>query len=200
MTATRNIENAGAEAEPASAPVSIRWDSGLMNGSPVMESAKTIADLKGIFLDEAARCRMNPGQEVYRVRQWSPVPAGYEGGLFWGVTIIQPGKVGDEYFMTHGHLHANRARAEYYAVAAGDGVLMSMDEGRHTWGEEMRPGSLHYISGQYAHRVVNVGLEPLIFWACWCSDAGYDYGTIRDQGFGARVLEHDGHPAIVPCA
>jgi glucose-6-phosphate isomerase len=102
--------------------------------------------------------------------------------------------------MTHGHFHADRTRAEYYATAAGHGMLMRMDDERKTWGEEMSPGSLHYISGQHAHRVVNTGDVPLIFWACWGSDAGYDYGSIREHGFGARVLQRSGKPAVVPNA
>ena len=115
----------------------------------------------------------------------------------WGVTVLQPGKVGDEYFMTHGHFHADRTRAEYYATVAGKGILLRMDDQRKTWGEEMSPGSLHYLNGQHAHRVVNVSDEPLVFWACWGSDAGYDYGTIRDCGFGSRVVEKGGQPVIV---
>jgi glucose-6-phosphate isomerase len=169
-----------------------------MSGEPVGESAKTLGELKGIFLDEAARARMDAGTEVYRVRWWKPVEQGEEGGLFWGVTILQPGKVGEEYFMTHGHVHANRTRAEYYATVSGTGLLVRMDEQRKSWAEEMAPGGLHYIRGHHAHRVVNVGNGPLIFWACWGSDAGYDYATIRESGFGVRVLERGGRPAIVP--
>ncbi len=47
-------------------------------------------------------------------------------------------------------------------------VLIDLDQDRRiTWGEEMSPGTLPYIHGQHAHRVANVGNEPLIFWACW---------------------------------
>jgi glucose-6-phosphate isomerase len=180
--------------------VNLEWNSGQISGLPVEESTKLLRDLKGIFRDEAARSLMDPAREVYRVHWWSPVPAGDEGGLFWGVTVLQPGRVGDEYFMTHGHFHANRTRAEYYATVAGKGILLRMDDQRQTWGEHMHPGSLHYLRGQHAHRVVNVGDEPLVFWACWGSDAGYDYGTIRDQGFSACVVEQNGLPAIVRCA
>lgn len=183
--------------QPEMAPVELQWNAGRISGLPVRQSVKLIRDLKGIFRDEAARGQMDPGREVYRVQWWSPVPSGDEGGLFWGVTVLQPGKVGDEYFMTHGHFHANRTRAEYYATAAGTGILLRMDDNRETWSEEMHLGSLHYIGGQHAHRVVNVGNEPLIFWACWGSDAGYDYATIRDQGFSAWVVEQDGEMAIV---
>lgn len=177
--------------------VHLEWFTGAMSGLPVQESAKKLKDLQGIFLDEAAWAGMNPETEVYRVRWWSPVAAGQEGGLFWGVTILQPGKVGEEYFMTHGHFHANRTRDEYYAAVSGSGLLVRMNDERRSWSEAMTPGSLHSISGQHAHRVVNVGEGPLIFWACWGSDAGYDYATIRESGFCIRVVERGGRPAII---
>jgi len=175
------------------------WAQGVMSGPAIRESVKTLAELSGLFRDQRAYAAMNPEREIYRVRVWAPVSAGEEGGLFWGVTLLQPGKVGDEYFMTHGHFHVNRTRAEYYATVAGQGMLMRMNGQRTTWGEAMAPGTIHYIRGEHAHRVVNVGTEPLIFWACWGSDAGYHYGAIRELGFGAAVVERDGKPAIVPC-
>jgi glucose-6-phosphate isomerase, archaeal len=140
---------------------------------------------------------MDPNREIYRVRWWSPVSPGTEGGLFWGVTTLKPGKVGDEYFMTHGHFHANSTRAEFYATVSGTGMLIRMDASRRTWGERMSSGSLHYIRGTEAHRVANIGSEPLVFWACWGSDAGYDYGIIAERGFGARLVERDGQPVFV---
>jgi glucose-6-phosphate isomerase len=178
--------------------ISLDWAVGTMHGAPVAESFKTVGDLAQIFGDKAAQRHLESGSEVYRVRWWSPVEAGSEGGLFWGVTTIAPGKVGDEYFMTHGHFHANRTRAEYYGTVSGDGMLIQMDGSRKTWGETMAPGSLHYIRGENAHRVANTGSVPLVFWACWPSDAGYDYGTIAEHGFGARLVERDGRPAFVP--
>lgn len=186
------------ELSPAKAPVNLEWLTGTLRGGPVQETTKKLGELKGLFQDEAAFARMDPATVVYEVRWWSPVPAGEEGGLLWGVTTLHPGRVGDEYFLTHGHFHANRTRAEYYATAAGNGLLIRMDDDRKTWAEEMSPGTLHAISGQHAHRVVNVGSEPLIFWACWGSDAGYNYQTIRERGFGARVVERNGRPVMIP--
>lgn len=168
-----------------------------MAGEAVQESARTLGDLAKIFHDGVAQARLDPTREIYRVRSWMPVSPGTEGGLFWGVTVLQPGKVGDEYFMTHGHFHANPTRAEYYATVSGSGMLIRMDAGRKTWGEAMAPGSLHYIHGAHAHRVANTGHLPLVFWACWGSDAGYDYGSIAERGFGARLVERDGQPVFV---
>jgi glucose-6-phosphate isomerase, archaeal len=178
-------------------PISLDWSHGAMAGELVRESFKSLGDLAKIFHDHAAFARLDPAREVYRVRSWAPVSPGTEGGLFWGVTILQAGKVGDEYFMTHGHFHANSTRAEYYAVVSGTGMLIRMDSDRTTWGEAMAPGTLHYIRGEHAHRVANTGDAPLVFWACWGSDAGYDYGTIAERGFGARLVERDGQSVFI---
>jgi len=141
---------------------------------------------------------MGPDTVVYRVRWWEPVPANLEGGLFWGLTEIESGQVGDEYFMTHGHFHAKRDRAEYYGTIQGSGMLILMNEKRETRLEEMLPGSLHYIPGGIAHRVANTGVAPLSFWACWPSDAGHDYATIDANGFSARLKNRNGRPTLVP--
>ncbi len=177
--------------------VTVDWLSGKMTGAPLKESSKRLKDLAGIFQDESLRAKADPDTTVYGVRWWEPAAPGSEGGLFWGVTTLFPGRVGDEYYMTHGHFHADRSRAEYYGTAQGEGMLVLMDGSRHTWSERMTPGSLHYIDGKYAHRAVNTGDTPLIFWACWPTDAGYDYTTIREHGFGARVLSVNGKPVLV---
>lgn len=176
--------------------VSLKWDEGIMAGECVQESFKTLHDLRHVFHDTAALDARDAEREVYRVRWWAPVSPGSEGGLFWGVTVIQPGKVGDEYFMTHGHFHANRTRAEFYGTVSGNGMLIEMDAERKTWGEIMTPGSLHYVCGDNAHRIANTGDSPLVVWACWPSDAGYDYGTIAEQGFSGRLVEREGKPAF----
>jgi glucose-6-phosphate isomerase len=178
--------------------ISLDWNTGHMTGSAIKSSEKRLGDLSNIFRDEKTRSTLAPDQIIYRVQWYAPIDAGSEGGLFWGVTIIEPGKVAGEYFMTHGHFHANRSSAEYYGTIRGHGMLIQMDDDRRTWGEPMSPGSLHYIDGRYAHRVANAGDEPLAFWACWPSDAGYDYDTIAQHGFGARLVERNGKPSFVP--
>lgn len=177
--------------------VALEWCTGAMHGVPVQESSKTLRDLQRIFHDRSALAGLDANREVYRVRWWAPVKAGSEGGLFWGVTLLQPGKVGDEFFMTHGHFHANRTRAEYYGTVSGTGMLIQMSAERRTWGEAMTQGSLHYVRGENAHRIANTGSTPLVVWACWPSDAGYDYGTIAEQGFSARLVERGGLPVLV---
>ena len=140
---------------------------------------------------------MDPEAEIYRVRFWKPVPDGTPGGLFWGTTTLQPGLVGDEYFMTHGHFHAVPDRAEYYATISGSGELILISEDGTTATQSMTPGSVHYIPGLTAHRVANTGSEPLVFLASWPSDAGHDYARVRKPGFGKRLVRRDGRPCLI---
>lgn len=169
---------------------------GTLTGDKVIESHKTIGQLSGIFADEAARSKMDPSHLVYRVQAHLPVPEGTTGGLFFGTTWIKPGKVGDEYFITHGHFHQLADRGEYYWGLKGTGILILMDKQRNTRAEQMYPGSLHYIPAYTAHRVANTGNEELVFSACWPSDAGHNYDEIKKKGFSKRLFDRNGVPTL----
>ncbi|HWF66681.1 MAG TPA: glucose-6-phosphate isomerase family protein [Acidobacteriaceae bacterium] len=177
--------------------ISIDWSSGRIAGN-LQTSSKTLGEMRAFFHDQNAAQNMPEDLELYRVHAYMPVPAGTEGGLYWGNTVLQPGKIGDEYFMTKGHFHRIRNRAEYYLTFCGAGALLLMDEAGVTRYETMSPGSVHYIPGNTAHRVANTGSVPLVFAACWPSDAGYDYETIEREGFSARLIERSGSPVLVP--
>ena len=165
------------------------WSKGLLvPDARLLESVKTLGQLQGLFADEAARRAMDPSAVVYRVQAWCPVPEGTEGAQFWGTTVVEPGRVGSEFFMTHGHFHLKRNRTEYYGTIEGEGALILMNEERETRMEPMSPGTLHFIPPNTAHRVANTGNVPLRFVACWPSDAGHDYDSIRKLGFSARLI------------
>lgn len=174
------------------------WSKGvLLPDAQVRESVKTLGQLQGIFGNEAARQKMDPNTVVYRVQAWCPVPEGTEGALFWGSTVIDSGQVDTEYFMTHGHFHLKRDRTEYYGTVEGEGALILMNAERETRMEPMSPGTLHFIPPNTAHRVANTGTVPLRFVACWPSDAGHDYESIRELGFSARLLNVDREAMLV---
>jgi glucose-6-phosphate isomerase len=175
----------------------VNWSDGSLSGTDVKESTKTMGQLRGIFRSQEDWSMIPPEQVVYRVQWIPPVAEGTEGGLIWGNTTIEPGLVGDEYFMTHGHFHQISNRAEFYATVRGTGYLVLMDRDRKTWAEPMSPGSIHYVHAGLAHRAVNCGEDPLRFVACWPSDAGHDYGSIAERGFSLRVVCRDGAPSVI---
>lgn len=168
-----------------------------MKGEGVLRSTRTLGDLNGIFADAEAYDKMDKDTVAYRVASIEPDPQGTVGGLYMGITYLNPGKVGREYFMTKGHFHLNPLSTEFYWTLEGEGMLILMDEGRNVRAEKMFPGSLHYIRPGIAHRVANTGDKTLIFGASWPSDAGHDYASIARDGFARRLMEVNGKPELV---
>ncbi len=168
-----------------------------LSGSPVEKTRRKFSDLSGVFYDKEAFNSIPQENTSYEVECYFPVENGTEGGLFFGITHLYPGLIGDEYNMTKGHFHAKRNRGEFYWGIAGEGRLILMDADRNVRTEHMFPGSLHYIPGYVAHRVANTGREKLTFGACWPSDAGHDYDTILEKGFEKRLVSKNGKPTLI---
>lgn len=159
-----------------------------LSGASVETMLRRISDMQGVYADVLAFNAADPAEVVYKVDSYAPVEAGTEGGLFFGITHLMPGRIGAEFFMTKGHFHVKRDRAEFYWGLSGQGVLVLMDADGNSRTEEVRPGSLHHVPGHTAHRLVNTGGDVLDVAACWPSDAGHDYGIIAESGFSLRVL------------
>lgn len=168
-----------------------------LSGEAVDNLSRTLGSIRSIFEAGDSLSEEECNRTAYTVSSYLPVEAGTEGGLFFGVTNLYPGMVGDEYNMTKGHFHSKIDTAEFYWGIEGEGVLILMDRDRNVWGERIYPGSLHYIPGGIAHRMANTGDAVLSFGACWCADAGHDYASIEKEGFGARLKKIDGKPKFV---
>jgi len=166
-------------------------------GKEIDHSARTLGDIRSIFEHGDRITAQQAGHIVYNVSSYLPEKEGTPGGLYFGITNLYHGLVGDEYFMTKGHFHANMDTAEFYWGIEGEGVLILMDEKGNIKGERMFPGSLHYINARMAHRVANVSDATLSFGACWPSNAGHNYGLIEQNGFTARLKKLNGKPQFV---
>ncbi len=174
----------------------LRIDADLLQGEQVEHSRRTIADIRTIFEDQQAAGQLPQQALAYEVDSFLPEAEGTPGGLYFGITRIHPGMVGDEYMMTKGHFHAQVDRSEFYWGICGEGILLLMDAQRNCRAERVTPGSLHYIPGGIAHRMINTGNAVFSFGACWPSDAGHDYQSIAHDGFSARVKRIDGQPTL----
>lgn len=120
------------------------------------------------------------------------------GELLHGISIVYPGKVGNEYYMTKGHYHLVLETAEIYYTLKGHGYMV-LETPEGDWAvEELIPGRVLYVPPRWAHRSVNIGSdENLVMFFAYPGNAGHDYGTIETQGFRKLVLEKDGRPEIV---
>jgi glucose-6-phosphate isomerase len=152
---------------------------------------RRLSDLRGMFLEDPED---DSDPVMYRV-SYAPVP---ETGsdIVYCTTVLQPGRVGREYYMTRGHFHAVRDRAEVYIGLAGQGLLVLATEDSGHRVEPIRSGTVSYVPGGWAHRSVNVGGEPLVFFAAFVGDAGQDYDTIERRGFPVVVLAGEDGPEV----
>ncbi len=120
-----------------------------------------------------------------------------EGQILHCTTKIYPGKIGNEYYMTKGHYHSRREQGEVYLGLSGDGYLVMETESGETSAIPMKAGTAAYVPPYWAHRTINVGDEPFVFFAAWAGEAGHDYGTIERDGFRKLIMEAQGQPQVI---
>jgi glucose-6-phosphate isomerase, archaeal len=112
------------------------------------------------------------------------------GELLAGISIVHPGRVGNEFFMTKGHFHAVLETAEIYYSLRGEGYMVMEDPEGNSRVEPLLPGKVLYVPPRWAHRSVCVGRqEDLVTFFIYPGHAGHDYGTIEKQGFRKIVLD-----------
>jgi len=150
-----------------------------------------LSALKGQFFDTQAYDLLLSQQdqliyEVYEIHR--PEVA---GELLLGISIVHPGKVGAEFFMTKGHFHTVLDTAEIYYVLKGEGfMVMETPEGNCAI-EKLSPGRVLYVPPRWAHRSVCTSRqEDLVTFFAYPANAGHDYGTIEQRGFRKLILEN----------
>jgi glucose-6-phosphate isomerase, archaeal len=169
---------------------------GTIDGAPL--TRRSLADLHGCFSDtqayERALAAGNP--VLYTVAGVEPGTG--EGDLHYGVGMIMPGRIGDEYYMTKGHLHTWRDAAEVYIGIAGTGAMLLEHESD---GESrmvpLGPQGVVYVPGHTAHRTMNTGSVPLIYVGVYPARAGHDYTSIAKNNFRCMIVDRGGEPVMV---
>ena len=157
-----------------------------------------LSALKGQFLDQEAYDKLLSEQdqliyEVYEIKRPE-----VEGEIMMGISIIHPGKVGKEFFMTKGHFHSVLETSEVYYCLRGEGYMVMENPEGDTCVEALTPGKVLYVPPRWAHRSVCTSRqEDLVTFFAYPANAGHDYGTIERQGFRKLVLDGPNGPEIV---
>lgn len=197
----RHHEGPGAHLKPmldlANLLSTYNSDTGEVSSARLQE--RHLSDLRGCFADasafQAALAVKDP--LIYSVAAIEPGSAA--GDLHYGLGRILPGKIGQEYFMTKGHAHAQRSAAEFYFGLAGEGLLLLEDLATgETRIVPLRPSHAVYVPGNTAHRTINTGRQPLVYLGVYPATAGHDYELIARKNFRHIVTEHNGQPRLLP--
>lgn len=155
---------------------------------------KYLGEMEGVYRDgrawQDAVGERGTDELVYRVddHRYQEGP----GALIVGTSALLPGRYGEEFAVTRGHLHAIADRAEMYYCLSGHGVMLLETVDGRTSAVELTPGKAVDVPGHWIHRSVNVGDEPFVTLFCYAADAGQDYAVIAEAGGMKNLVVADG--------
>ncbi|GAA1541823.1 glucose-6-phosphate isomerase [Microbacterium ginsengiterrae] len=155
---------------------------------------KFLGDMSGVYRDEQAWqdavAERGADELIYSVddHRYQEGP----GALIVGTSTLLPGRYGEEFAVTRGHLHAVADRAELYYCLSGRGVMLLETVDGQSSAIELTPGKAVDVPGHWIHRSVNVGDEPFVTLFCYAADAGQDYGIIAEAGGMKNLVVADG--------
>lgn len=176
--------------EPVSSVVDV--NAGTMSGK-TGRYEKRLSDLDGLYSDTAAFAALASeigDPVVYAVEDFRPTDR--PGDLIYGVTRMSPGRIGREFFLTRGHIHAKADRPEIYYGQQGHGLMQLESPDGETRIVEIRPQTICYVPPYWIHRSINVGDGDLVMVFAYPSDSGQDYGIIEaSNGMRHRVMTDD---------
>lgn len=152
---------------------------------------KYFRDLDGLYADADAFSAMQGEWNdtvVYEVSEFRPNER--TGDLIFGVTRMLPGKVGEEYFITRGHIHRQSDRPEIYYGQQGRGLMLMESPDGDIRIVEIDDRTICYVPPYWIHRSVNVGDDELVMLFCYPADSGQDYDCIANAGgMRARIVD-----------
>ncbi|OIU85724.1 hypothetical protein BFN01_12405 [Microbacterium sp. AR7-10] len=155
---------------------------------------KTLGEMSGVYRDDAAWRAAVAERGADELVYWVDDHRYQEGpgALIVGTSTLLPGRIGDEFAVTRGHLHAVADRAELYHCLSGRGVMLLETLDGQSAAIELTPGKAVNVPGHWIHRSVNVGDEPFVTLFCYAADAGQDYAVISDAGGMQNLVVADG--------
>lgn len=154
---------------------------------------KHLGDMGGVYRDDAAYqerlARLGADHLVYTVQEHRAAEG--EGALIIGTSTLLPGRYGDEFALTRGHLHAKADRAELYYCLSGSGVMLLETVDGRSETVPLSVGQAAHVPGHWIHRSVNVGDQPFVTMFCYPADSGQDYARIERAGGMAGLVVAD---------
>lgn len=172
---------------------------GLIKHSDTQSLKRYAHAMRGMFVDTEALEQLIAGDDPLIYEYYDLGVEEKRGNLAYGTSIVYPGRVGDEFFMTKGHYHSILDTAEVYLCLSGHGLMVMENPEGETEIQALTPGEAILVPGRFAHRTVNISeTEALVTFFTFAADAGHDYATIEEMGFRKLILHaHDGLYRVV---
>ena len=145
--------------------------------------SKTFNELEGMYEDEREFKKMLPkwnNKVVYEV--WEHRSSKKKGDLVFGTSVMKPGRVGEEFFLTRGHQHKKTYCAETYFCLSGTGIILMESPDGEIKALKLKKDQLVYVPPLWFHRSVNIGDSELVTLFTYNSDAGQNYEIIKKRG------------------
>jgi glucose-6-phosphate isomerase, archaeal len=147
-------------------------------------------DMAGLYADTGAfarRLAQGADDLTYEVGEFRP--SARPGDMIFGVTRLLPGRIGDEFAFTRGHIHAVADRPEIYYGQKGEGLMLLESPDGETRIVPVGAQTICYVPPFWLHRSINVGADDVVMVFAYPADAGQDYDIIaRAGGMRVRVL------------
>ena len=89
-----------------------------------------------------------------------------------GLTVIEPGKVNGEFYMTKGHRHKKPTK-EIYILLGGRGKLLIQSKSAKVF--DMKKDKIYILPKRAGHRLINTGKKQMEVLTIYSKDAGHDY-------------------------
>lgn len=99
----------------------------------------------------------------------------------YGVTIIYPGAISKEFYMTSGHIH-KKPSPETYILLEGSGKLLIQNEEEVKFINFIKNKEIIVPEG-YAHRAINTSNKKLKFLAIYDPSSGHKYDVFFRKRF-----------------
>jgi glucose-6-phosphate isomerase len=158
---------------------------------------RRLSEMQDYFSDREAIKSILERSNPLIYEYWEMEYSGTGSGISFGMTRIQPGQIGNEYYLTKGHFHADGLGDEMHHTLDGQGRALLMDREEKTTSMEMLPGRMCYYPGNLAHRTINTGLEPLVFVGIWPPKIVHDYEIIKRSGFPKLIISRQSKPELI---
>lgn len=100
------------------------------------------------------------------------------------LTIVHPGTIGKEYYMTKGHIHRKKV-PEFYILLEGKGKLLMQKQSKVKV-IDLKKGEITLIPIGYAHRLINTGNKKLKVLTIYDQESKPDYHVKFKKRFFRR--------------